>query len=123
MKFLLSIYGNDEVWSSLPPDQLTELIRATDAHNRAMLESGELLFACGVADPVNARRVRRDASGSTVVTDGPYIETKEYLGSFYIVDCDSLDRAVELAAAMPSAALTEIEVKQITHGGSSDDLA
>jgi hypothetical protein len=122
MKFLLSIYGNDEVWSSLPPEQLTELIRATDAHNREMTESGELLFACGVAQPVNARKVRRDDAGSTIVSDGPHIETKEYLGSFYIVDCDSLERALELAAAMPSATLTDIEVKQIIHGGTADDL-
>lgn len=122
MKFLLSIYGNDEVWSSLPPEELTELIRATDAHNREMTDAGELLFACGVAEPVNARRVHRDETGSTLVSDGPYIETKEFLGSFYIVDCDSLERALELAAGMPSAALTDIEVKQIIHGGTTDDL-
>jgi hypothetical protein len=122
MKFLLSIYGNEDVWTSLPREEFAELVRATDAHNREMTESGELLFACGVAEPVNARRVRRDGAGATIVSDGPHIETKEYLGSFYIVDCDSIDRALELAAGMPSAALTDIEVKQITHGGTTDDL-
>ena len=57
-----------------------------------------------------------------MVSDGPYIETKEYLGSFYIVDCDSLDRALEIAAAMPSARLAEIEVWPLMHGGTADEL-
>ncbi len=122
MKFLLSIYGNEQLWGSLPADERAELIKATDAHNKSMVDSGELLFACGVGEPVTNRRVSRDPAGATVITDGPYIETKEYLGSFYIVDCVDMDRALEIAAAMPSASLTQVEVKPILHGGSADDL-
>ena len=44
------------------------------------------------------------------MTDGPYLEAKEYIGSFYIVDCESLERAIEIAAEMPSAKFTEIEI-------------
>lgn len=121
MKFLLSIYGNEEVWNSLGEEELARLIAATDAHNRSLVESGELLLACGVAEPSEVRRVRRGHNG-TIVTDGPYVETKEYLGSFYVVECESLERAQEIAAAMPSAELTEIEVWPIHHGGTADDL-
>ena len=122
MKFLLSIYGNDDVWGSMEPADRSELIRATDAHNKAMADAGELLFACGVGEPVTNRQVAVDDAGATVVTDGPYLETKEYLGSFYIVDCEGIDRAIELAAGMPSARLTRVEVKPISHGGTIDDL-
>ncbi|NLA36320.1 MAG: hypothetical protein GX868_11655 [Actinobacteria bacterium] len=122
MKYLLSIYGNDEIWSSFSPEEFAELVAATDAHNQAMVATGELLFACGVADQADAKRVRSSGSGTTVVTDGPYIETKEYLGSFYIVECDSLERAQELAAQMPSARHTDIEIRALLHGGSPDDL-
>ncbi len=121
MKFLISIYGNAELWSSLPQDQMAEIIAATDAHNASLFESGELLFACGVADQADAKRVRLE-EGSPVVTDGPYVETKEYLGSFYIVECESEERALQIAAEMPSATFRDIEVKAIHHGGSADDF-
>ena len=121
MKFLIAIYGNDETWASVGPD-LPKLIEDTDAHNQALVASGELLGAFGVAEPVNVKRVKVGADGATVVSDGPYIETKEYLGSFYLVDCDDMDRALEIAAAMPSATLTEIEVSPLMHGGTADEL-
>jgi hypothetical protein len=121
VKFLLSIYGNEEKWGSIAPDDLAELIAGTDAHNTALVESGELLGAFGTSEPVNVKRVRNTDAGP-VVTDGPYIESKEYLGSFYIVDCESLDRALEIAAGMPSAALADIEVWPLMHGGTADEL-
>ena len=91
MKYLLAIYGNDEVWNSFPPEHLQQIIKETDAHNTSLFASGELIGAYGVADQMQAKKVRL-ADGATVVTDGPYIEAKEYLGSFYVVDCESLDR-------------------------------
>jgi hypothetical protein len=121
VKFLLSIYGNEDIWGSIAPDDLADLIASTDAHNASLVESGELLGAFGTSEPVNVKRVRTTAAGS-VVTDGPYIESKEYLGSFYIVDCESLERAIEIAAAMPSAALVDIEVWPLMHGGTADEL-
>ena len=121
MKFLISIYGNTELWSSLPQEQMAEIVAATDAHNASLFASGELLFACGVAEQAEAKKVRLD-EGVPIVTDGPYVETKEYLGSFYIVDCDSEERALEIAAAMPSATFRDIEVRGISHGGSADDF-
>ena len=121
MKFLMSIYGNDETWSSLPREQWEKLRDDTDAHNTALFASGELLGAYGVSEPVSIKRVRV-TDGVPVVSDGPYIETKEYLGSFYVVDCESLERALEIAAGMPSATLTDIEVHPLTHGGSAEDF-
>ena len=121
MKFLLSIYGDDDTWTSIPEDQIADLIARTDAHNSALVGSGELLGAYGVAEPVNAKKVR-NVDGARVVTDGHYIETKEYLGSFYVVDCESLDRAIEIAGDMPGADLTDVEIRPIMHGGTADEL-
>jgi hypothetical protein len=75
-----------------------------------------------VAEQVDACTVRVTDDGTRVVSDGPYIETKEYLGSIYLVDCEDLDRALEIAAEMPSATLTEIEVRPLMHGGTADEL-
>ena len=120
MKFLIAIYGNEEKWSSV--EDFPTLVQRTDAHNKALVDSGELLGAFGVADPAACRTVKMDGDGTRVVNDGPYIETKEYLGSFYVVDCENLDRALEIAAAMPSAELTEVEVRPLLHGGTADEL-
>lgn len=75
--------------------------------------------AYGVADQVNAKMVRVTA-GAPVVTDGPYAEAKEYLGSFTIVDCDSLERALEIAARNPSARYWGVEVRPLMHEANVD---
>jgi hypothetical protein len=67
-----------------------------------------------VADQVQAKTVST-ATGAPVVSDGPYIEAKEYLGSFSVVDCESLERALEIAAEMPASRFTRVEVRPLLH--------
>ena len=114
MKYMLLIYGNEEAFGSVGAEALAEIVRETDALNQELFESGELVGAYGLADQVNAKMVRATA-GTPVVTDGPYAEAKEYLGSFTIVDCDSPDRALEIAARNPSARHWGVEVRPIMH--------
>ena len=74
--------------------------------------SGEFIGTAALVSPTQSKTVRvRD--GVTSATDGPYIETKEYLAGYYAVDCESLDRAIELAAMIPDASLTAIEVRPV----------
>ncbi|HET6918474.1 MAG TPA: YciI family protein [Jiangellaceae bacterium] len=119
MKFMLLIYGNEENWSSVSPDVFAEIVRQTDALNQELFESGELVGAYGVADQVNAKVVRV-REGVPAVTDGPYAEAKEYLGSFTIVDCESLDRALEIAALNPAARYVGVEVRPLMHEANVD---
>jgi hypothetical protein len=114
VKYMLLIYGNEEAFGSVGAEAFEALVRETDALNQELFESGELVGAYGVADQVNARVVRV-AAGAPVVTDGPYAEAKEYLGSFTIVDCDSLERAVEIAARNPAARYWGVEVRPLVH--------
>jgi hypothetical protein len=117
MKYMLLIYGNEENLVSLSAGEFDEIVRETDALNRRLLESGELVGAYGVADALNALVVNvRD--GVTAVTDGPYAEAKEHLGSFTIVDCDSLDRALEIAAANPAARYVGVEIRPLMNEAS-----
>jgi hypothetical protein len=114
MKYMLLIYGNQNVWDSVSPEAFQEVIRATEALHEELRASGEFVGAWGVADQVQAKTVRvRD--GVPAVTDGPYIEAKEYLGSFDIVDVDSLERALEIAAKVPWARVGDVEVRPIMH--------
>jgi hypothetical protein len=111
---MLLIYGNEETWRSFPEDELQTVIAGTDALHAELRESGEFIGAWGVGDQVQAKTVRvRD--GAPVVTDGPYIEAKEYLGSFDIIDCESLERALEIAARVPYARYGEVEVRPLLH--------
>ena len=112
MKYLLMIYGNDKIFSSIPPDQFQEIVRDTNALQAELRETGEWLSAYGVADQVMAKTVTV-RNGTPVVTDGPYLEAKEYLGSFDIIDVESLDRALEIAARVPWARVGEVEVRPL----------
>lgn len=121
MKYMLIIYGNDELWTSFPPDQMQDIISRTDAHNKALIESGEMVGAFGVADQAVAKLVSVDGGESTV-TDGPYIEAKEYIGSFTIVDVEDEARALQIAAQNPASEFTKVEVRALLHGGTADEL-
>ncbi|MFP3899566.1 MAG: YciI family protein [Acidimicrobiia bacterium] len=114
MKYMLLIYGNEELWSSFPEDEMAQLIRDTGALQEELRASGEFVGAYGLADQVMAKTVTV-AGGSPVVTDGPYIEAKEYLGSFDIIDCESMDRALEIAARVPFARYGKVEVRPLMH--------
>jgi hypothetical protein len=114
MKYMLLIYGNEEAWASFPAEQAAEVIRDTDVLNRELFESGELVGAYGLADQVNTKMVRV-SDGLPAVTDGPFVEAKEHLASFTIVDCESLERALEIAARNPASRYVGVEVRPLTH--------
>ncbi|WP_406861879.1 YciI family protein [Streptomyces sp. HUAS MG47] len=115
MKYVAMIYGNQAKWDAFPADAWPEAIARQDAFNRRYRETGELLGAYGLADAANAQLVRRSGDGAPAVTDGPYLETKEYLASFYLLDCDSLERAQEIAADMPFADVEPVELWPVLH--------
>jgi hypothetical protein len=114
MKYIAIIYGNKEMWESFPPDVAAKAIGEVNAFNQRHAAAGELLGAYGLADELMAKTVRvRD--GVPAVTDGPYIEAKEFVSSFFILDVDSEKRALEIAADYPFAAHNAVEVWPILH--------
>ncbi|MFP8963157.1 YciI family protein [Streptomyces nanhaiensis] len=115
MKYLLMIYGNQEKWNSLPAEQWPEVIARQEAFNARYRETGELLGAYGLADAEAATLVRRGKDGAPAVTDGPYLETKEYMASFYLLDCENEERARRIAADMPLADTDPVELWPILH--------
>ena len=114
MKYMLMIYGNEELWSSFPQEEFERVVTETNALQAELKASGELVGAYGVGDQVLAKQVTL-VDGAPVVTDGPYLEAKEYLGSFDIVDCESLERALEIAGRVPFARIGSVEVRPLMH--------
>lgn len=119
MKYLVIIYGNKELWESFPAEEWGPHIAAQDAFNERFTETGELLAAYGLTDETGANAVRvRD--GVVTVTDGPYVEAKEFIGSLYVLDVDDEARALEIAAEIPFASMRGVEVWPILHGSEMD---
>ena len=112
MKYLLMIYLNPAILESLSEDERNAVFAAHDEFQKPIRESGELLGFAALADPSNSTTVRvRD--GVPAVTDGPYVESKEFLAGYYVVDCETVERANELAAQLPDARFTGVEVRPI----------
>lgn len=80
-------------------EEWTALGEFMAAVNKELLDSGELIETRGLSAPVHTRRVQLKA-GVPVVTDGPYAETEEVLAGYWLVECDSFDRATEIAARL-----------------------
>jgi hypothetical protein len=116
---MLIIYGNQELWNSVDPAEQQRLFEAFGEFNSKHYKTGELLGAYGVADAVATKLVRL-TDGQPAVTDGPYLETKEYLASWYLIDVDSEERALEIAAELPSAVFQPTEVWPILHEASRE---
>ena len=115
MKFLVLIYGNPEsraVWDSLSDDQKREGMAGYTALNDALSASGELVASESLGDPAATKQVLvRD--GRVMTTDGPFAEVKEQLAGFYLLDCESVDRAVEIVAQIPEAPFSIVEVRPV----------
>jgi hypothetical protein len=120
MKYLLLIYhnpGTREIWASMSQADQAQGLAAYAALNRELTDSGELIATEAIADAALGKRVTiRD--GLPVTSDGPFAEAKEQLAGFFLVDCESMERAVEIAARIPEAPVATIEVRPIlTYSG------
>jgi hypothetical protein len=113
MKYLILIYHNPEsrqLWETFSDAERAEGLAAYAALNEQLAASGELVVTEALADPSLTKQVAvRD--GQTIATDGPFAEVKEQLAGFYLVDCESIDRAIEIGAGIPEASLALIEVR------------
>jgi hypothetical protein len=125
MRYLLLIYT--EEWTEPPsPEAMAEQTEAYNAFGREITERGA--FRAGEAlHPTSSATTVRVRDGETLTTDGPYAETKEALGGFYVIEASDLDEAIEIAARIPGARHGAIEVRPIfdfagaaAEGGAAD---
>ncbi len=110
-KYLLLIY-TDETALPASPEAFAQMAEEYGAYTNAIAAQGILRHGEALQPTAAATSVRvRD--GRTLITDGPFAETKEALGGFYLVECDDLDAALQAAAAIPGARLGTVEVRPI----------
>jgi hypothetical protein len=110
VKYIVLIYNNPKVWEDLPRPEQDRVLGIHNRLIRELTESGEMLRVDGLAHPINTKTVRlRD--GVPVVTDGPFSEAKEQLAGVWALECDSIERAIEVAA--PVAEYDVVEVRPL----------
>ena len=120
MRFMLMIYDNPDTRDLVTRPEGRDLMAEVDAVMARLTESGELVGGEALADPSNTRTVRLQ-EGVPVVTDGPLAEAKEHFGGYLMVECETIDRAVEIAASWPDAKYWALEVRAVM-GGSGDEM-
>ncbi|RBQ18228.1 YciI family protein [Spongiactinospora rosea] len=124
MKYLILIYSDPVNWAhpifarhpaylDLPPREREEIERRAQELFAEITESGELVAGAALADPA-ATRTARAPGGVPAVTDGPYLEAKEHLAGYFVVECASRERAEEIAGRFPDARFGAVEVRLIT---------
>jgi hypothetical protein len=112
MKYVLLIYSNEAAMASAPEAAMGEMMAAYGAYSQAMAQAG-VMVAGDRLRPSSAATTVRTSNGKTQVLDGPYAETKEQLGGYYIIEAPDLDAALSWAERCPGAAHGVIEVRPI----------
>ena len=112
MKYLCLVYLDEKKWDAQSSSEYDALVREILDYREDLRAGGHLVLADALHHDQPATTVRiRD--GKVSVTDGPFAETKEQLGGFYLIDADDLNEAIRLAAKIPSARLGSVEVRPI----------
>ena len=112
VRYTLLIYGDETASGDAPPEQLKEIMDGYWAYEAWLAEQGIKVAGEALLDTSQATTMRvRD--GGSMTTDGPFAETKEQLGGFYLLECDNLDDALEAARRCPGSTYGSVEVRPV----------
>ena len=109
-QYLLSVHGSDEDFANVPEDEMQRMFAAVDAFNEKVKAEGAWVFAGGL-QPVDQATTVDNTGDKPIVTDGPYAESKEYLGGFWIIEAPDLDAALKWAEEGSAACRGKVEVR------------
>jgi hypothetical protein len=109
-QYMLSVHGTHG--DPPPPDVMQQMFQDVDKVNQELQRQGKWVFGCGLEDPSDATVVRVE-KGDVLTTDGPYMETKEQLGGFWIIQAEDLDEALAWAEKATKACVAPVEVRPL----------
>ena len=112
MQYLLLINDEETVWDSMPEDERNAIFAEYGQYTES-LQSRGILVGANQLQPGETATVVHVRDGETLTTDGPFAETKEVLGGYYLIDVDTLDEALEWGAKIPGASYGTIEVRPV----------
>ena len=112
MRYLCLIYDNEKTWATMPKDQSDALMGEYGAFTQSIRQTGHYIGGEAL-QPTQTATTLRVRNGKISTTDGPYAETKEQLGGYYLINAKDLNDAIQIASKIPSAKLGSIEVRPI----------
>jgi hypothetical protein len=112
MQYMLLIYGSGDSWNELTPEQQREMGDAYFRFTEDLRGAGKMV-AGDALQPISSATSIRVRDGETLTTDGPFAETKEVLGGYYLIDVETLDEALDWGAKIPGAQFGTIEVRPV----------
>lgn len=112
MQYILLIYGDESVWADMDEDAMRRVYSEHSAYGEAMEKAGVLRGGAELQPTATATTLRFD-DGTPMTVDGPFAETKEQLGGYYLIETDDLDQALAWAAKMPAMAGGCVEVRPL----------
>jgi hypothetical protein len=112
MKYLLTIYNDESGFANATPEQIQQVMAAYEAFGREVTEAGAMLGGEGL-QPSNTATTVQVRSGEVITSDGPFADTREQLGGYYLLECRDLDEAIGWAAKIPGAQDGTIEVRPV----------
>jgi hypothetical protein len=120
MQYMLLIYGDEAAWNARTDADLDALNEGYSGLTRDLRAAGRLAGA-GELQPTGTATTVRVRTGDTIVSDGPFAETKEVLGGYYLIESESLDEAIQWAERIPDARGGTIEIRPVVdHSGSAE---
>jgi len=109
-QYLLAVHGDEATYATISATDMDRMFKQTDAVNEELKAAGAWVFGGGL-QPTSSASVVRTAEGKVVTTDGPYLETKEQLGGFWIIEAADLDAALAWATKASQACEGPVEVR------------
>lgn len=113
MQYMLTLISEEGNLEDATPEQMREELNAWNGYTESLRDAGAMVSGEGLQPSATATTVKLEASGDHVVTDGPFAETKEQVGGFYVIECADLDEALEWAKKAPIAPGGSIEVRPV----------
>ena len=113
MKYLLALFGDESRWAERTPEQIGAAMKQWDAFTQGAIDAGVHVGGEGLQPSATATTIRIQESGEPIVSDGPFAETKEQLGGYYLLEVDNLDDAIEAAAQCPASTYGTIELRPL----------
>jgi hypothetical protein len=119
MKYMVLIYDNARTRERFSGEDGAELMAEVNAIMKELTESGELIGGEALGDPSTTKTIRL-AGGVAAITDGPYAEAKEHLGGYLMLECETPERAAEIALRWPSSRFSPLEVRPVMSPGGAE---
>jgi hypothetical protein len=115
MNYILLIYGDESAWGSLSQEEMQQMYTAHGAYSEAMTQAGVIRGGAELK-PVSTATTLRFKDGKPTTVDGPFAETREQLGGYYVIDVENLEQALEWAGKMPGMSSGSVEVRPLGAG-------